>query len=160
MARRLTALTAFGVFLAASSFAAAPEPGWISPKDLHALVVSKTPVEIFDARGKREFDEAHIAGAKLPLPLKYYNDLALFNAGVLPDHPDTRAFLRESLASLPKETKIVTYCNRGCKASSALREELELMGFKDVHAMEDGFEAWGESGYPVARSVDSAPTVG
>lgn len=153
MARRLAALTVLVALAASPAFAATGSgAGWISPKDLRVLLAEEATVVIFDARGKREFDHSRIKGAQLPLPLQYYNDLSLFNAGVIPDRPDTRTFLRQSLGSLPKSTRIVTYCNRGCQASVALRDELIYMGFKDVRTMEEGFEAWADSGFPVERS--------
>jgi len=147
---------------AAAAFAALVLLGWaplagakladaesVGADELWALRQSHADLVLFDARSKREYDTAHIAGAELPLPLTYYNDLALYNARVLPDKPNISDTLAVATKTLAKDRAIVTYCNRNCTASANLLRELKKLGFTNVRSMEEGLQAWKEKGYPV-----------
>jgi rhodanese-related sulfurtransferase len=107
---------------------------------------------IFDARDDKAYFTAHIQGALLPLPLKFYQALRDFRQGI-GDQPDQQATLAESTKDYPKDTPVVAYCNEGCKASAGLLLRLKNLGFTDVRAMEEGIGAWQSKGYPVTIGV-------
>ena len=127
----------------------------ISPEALRELQLSHADFVLFDARSKNDYEREHIVGAVLPLSLKYYNDLALFVAKILPDRPDPQPDLAVSTQKYPKDKPIVTYCNRDCKAGTALLIQLKKVGFTNVRVMEKGLQAWEEMGYPVERGSNS-----
>ena len=150
--RRLTqATTVIFLLFAASSVAAADsEPDiYVSPEAVRDMQKSGQNFLFFDARLKRDYDSRHITGAALPLPLKYYNDLELFTAKILPEHPDKDAAMREAMTNVPQSAKIVAYCNRDCQASKIMAMDLRRMGFADSTAMKDGIQGWEERGFPV-----------
>jgi len=62
------------------------------------------------------------------------------------------------LAGIPKDRAVVTYCTCANEHSSALvAQELEARGFKDVHALYGGFDAWVRSRLPLeARAAQPA----
>lgn len=61
--------------------------------------------------------------------------------------PDEAA---EHLADVPKGRSVVTYCTCPHEDSSAhVARKLEEAGFKDVHALHGGFDAWVRAGHPV-----------
>ena len=57
----------------------------------------------------------------------------------------------ETLASLPKNTPLLLLCERGGRASMAATI-LQEHGFKDLHVIEGGTEAWASLGLPVEGS--------
>lgn len=85
-----------------------PPAPLISPQELHSASVTASSPLIVDVRGATEFTGGHLAGAiNIPLGL-----------------------LMHSLADLPKERTVVTYCNmhhrgasRGERAAKQLREQ-------------------------------------
>lgn len=160
--KRSFAPLSLAVFLFASCLAAANEsaPVWrelkpeeiISAEELRALQTDKKDFLLFDARNKRDYDLAHIQGAALPLPVRYYNDLALYNANVIADKPDTAVFLSEAMKAVPLQKPIVTYCNANCQSSTAVLLKLKALGFTDVRVMKEGLQGWEAGGYPVERA--------
>ena len=121
----------------------------ITPEELRALQSKHADVVLFDARDNQTYDEEHIEGALLPLPKSYYQDRRLFMARVVSQPPDLDTTLAESMKQYPKDSNIVTYCNRDCKASAFLLAQLKKLGFTRVRAMEAGIGEWKEKGYPV-----------
>ncbi len=121
----------------------------ITPDELRALQLKHAGLVLFDARDNQTYNEEHIQGALLPLPKSYYQDRELFRARVISEPPDLDATLAESMKHYPKDSNIVTYCNRDCKASAFLLAEIKKLGFTRVRAMEAGIGAWKEKGYPV-----------
>jgi rhodanese-related sulfurtransferase len=54
------------------------------------------------------------------------------------------------LAGIPMDRAVVTYCTLPNEQSSAsVARELDIRGFKDVHALHGGFDAWVRSGLPL-----------
>jgi rhodanese-related sulfurtransferase len=125
----------------------------ISANDLYKLMQEKADILVFDARNKHDYDTLHITGAVLPLPLSFYNDTELFKVGIIPKAPEAEPSLEEAMKMLPRDRRIITYCNRDCKAAAKLLRTLNRLGFKNVRAMEEGIQAWEEKGYPVALSA-------
>ncbi len=71
-------------------------------------------------------------------------------AGHLPDaahHP--LGGLRESIASLPRETPLAVHCQAGTRAAIGA-SLLETMGFTDVVNLTDGYAAWQAAGKVIA----------
>jgi rhodanese-related sulfurtransferase len=56
----------------------------------------------------------------------------------------------DHLADIPKGRAIITYCTCPNEDSAAqVARALEASGFKDVHALHGGFDAWTRAGQPV-----------
>ena len=121
----------------------------ITADELRALQLKHADFVLFDARDSQTYDEEHIQGALLPLPRSYYQDRQLYRARVISEPPNLETTLAESMKNYPKDTAIVTYCNRDCKASAFLLSKLKKLGFTRVRAMEAGIGEWKEKGYPV-----------
>ena len=126
--------------------------GSVSPEELEASQRQGTPVRLFDARTKNEFDREHIAGAVLPYDEAYYRDLELYRQRVAPNPPDVRSSLERSTRGLLREEVIVTYCSRHCGLSRSLKMQLEKLGFTNVRWLDGGIDVWREKGYPVEKS--------
>ncbi|MBI2095005.1 MAG: rhodanese-like domain-containing protein [Candidatus Omnitrophica bacterium] len=97
---------------------------------------------ILDARGKFAFDAGHVDGAVLALSPGYYREAELFVKGALAVPPDPHAALVEAMKGVPRNKKIIAYCNAGCAAATALLVELKGLGFTNVREMEGGYQAW------------------
>ncbi|HTL69669.1 MAG TPA: rhodanese-like domain-containing protein [Candidatus Eisenbacteria bacterium] len=132
----------------------------ISADELRKLQLEKKSFLLYDARSKSDYDTAHIEGATLPMPHKYYTELSLYSANIISQKPDTAAYLRDAMRDTPKTTPIVVYCNSHCQASTAVLLKLKSLGFTDVRAMKEGIQAWEQKEYPVARSAPAEPKAG
>jgi rhodanese-related sulfurtransferase len=132
----------------ASASAVETDPDSISIEELRQLQLRKEDFVLFDARGLYKYEESHIEGAVLPLSAEFYRQDNLFKNRIIAEPPDRQKALSEAMLKFSKDTPIVTYCNRNCQASRMLQQELRLLGFKNVRAMEDGAEGWIEKGYP------------
>lgn len=124
----------------------------ISVDELYALQQSDKKLLILDARGKSSYDGGHILGAELPLTREHYQQEELFRQGIVKKAPEHTKALQKGMKKYPKTTEIVTYCNNECHASAVLLLELKRMGFKNVRAMEEGFQTWQQKGYPTAAT--------
>jgi hydroxyacylglutathione hydrolase len=108
-------------------------PGYFSPEVLahrtQALPVvtarelakrlSQEEITILDVRGKSEYAEKHIAGARH------------IQLGYLPDY----------LVSLSRDAAVVTYCATGYRSQIAA-SLLQAAGFENVMALNEGIECW------------------
>jgi rhodanese-related sulfurtransferase len=103
-----------------------------SPWEMNeTLKSSPDGVVLVDVRDEQQFGEGHIKGAK-NVPL-----------GKLPG----------SLASLPKDKDIVTYCGSiTCALSSKAALELAQKGYRVRH-MVGGFKSWQEMGFDVEKTA-------
>lgn len=145
------------IFLSSTVFASSKmglmDDEIISADELHQEIKSNKELTIFDARDLQSYNRGHIEGAILPLSPGFYDSQELFRKGLLPGLPDRQESLRDSMQARSKEQPIVTYCNRDCGSSAVLLYDLKRMGFKNVRAMLEGYQAWEEKGYPVAKEV-------
>ena len=92
----------------------------ISPTELQALIVAKTPLYLLDVRSSQEYKhDGHIAGAHL-IPL-----------GELPS----------KLAQLPRDRTVVCICRSGARSSAALNQ-LAQAGFTDIRNLSGGMMGW------------------
>lgn len=126
--------------------------GSVSVDELRALQGGGGVVQVFDARSKAEFGREHIAAAKLPHEEAYYRDVELFQQQIVREAPDAIVSLERSMAGLPKNAEIVTYCNRNCGISKTLKRELEDLGFTNVRWLVGGIDDWREKGYPLEKT--------
>lgn len=91
-----------------------------------------------DARGATQFEKSHIAGA-VNSP-----------AAMEPEPGPT--------ADWESDATIVTYCGCPHHLSVMRASQLKERGFEDVYAIDEGFWAWHERGFPMAGSdVEDAP---
>jgi rhodanese-related sulfurtransferase len=81
---------------------------------------------LLDVREQREWNEAHIDGARL-IPLGQ---------------------LESRLSEVPRDKEIVVVCRSGGR-SAAGRDVLKKAGFKQVTSMSGGMKAWMSEGNPV-----------
>ncbi|HNW34310.1 MAG TPA: rhodanese-like domain-containing protein [Candidatus Ozemobacteraceae bacterium] len=102
----------------------------ITTEGLKALLQSKVPLTILDARSGIFDDRRRIPGAKA------------LNA---------ESKVSEIVKILPeKESLIVTYCaNLKCPASHNLSERLKSLGYKNVLEYPEGIAGWIKSGHEV-----------
>lgn len=123
----------------------------ISVDELRQKQLRSEPFTLFDARGPKSYEDAHIEGAVLPMAADYYERDELFRKGTLPDAPNAEDALGEAMQKYSRETPVVTYCNSNCAASATLLFQLKKLGFQNVRAMTEGMQEWEKRGYPVVK---------
>ena len=146
--------------IALVSLGAAPPASWrpltdeeiISADALRALQTDKVDFILFDARGKKSYEAAHIEGAVLPLSEDFYVQDEKFRAKETSVLPDSNLALAEATRAYPRDKRMVTYCNINCKASAALLLRLKSLGFAQVQSMEEGIQTWESKGYPLKKA--------
>ena len=121
----------------------------ISIQDLRARQTEGKKTVILDARGKQSYEAGHIAGAVLPLTPAFYAQEEKFRQGLLKMPPDREKDLPAGVAQYDKNATVVTYCNDECQAGAVLLIQLKRLGFKDVFALDPGYQSWQKAGYPV-----------
>jgi rhodanese-related sulfurtransferase len=85
-----------------------------------------------DSRPGEEYAELHIPGA-INLPPE-----GLGESAPIP------------LAGIAQDRQIVVYCGQvSCDAALKVAEKLQALGFTQVRAFLEGFNAWDQAGYPV-----------
>jgi monothiol glutaredoxin len=90
----------------------------LNPRELKDKLDQKVPLHLYDVRGDQERAVASIAGAKP------FDDKA-----------------RAELSALPKDAFIVFHCHHGMR-SQAAAEQIVGQGFRNVHNLRGGIEAW------------------
>jgi monothiol glutaredoxin len=95
-----------------------PKVAQIDPAALKALLDSGERFVLVDVRTPAERERASIQGSRLL------------------DEP-----FRKELEALPKDTKIVLHCHHGGRSQHAALE-LAGLGFRNVHNLEGGIDAW------------------
>ncbi len=128
---------------------AAPQGESVTVEEARTLSQKNPKLIFFDARAKNEYVQQHIAGARLPLSEEYYIAEKLFKENITRERPDVAVFLKRSLADLPRNTEIITYCHKNCGLSKILMNELKNLGFTRVHWLDGGIDFWREKGYPL-----------
>jgi rhodanese-related sulfurtransferase len=103
----------------------------ISPKQLHDVVQSGTPVELIDVRTPVEFREVHVTCARnVPLDQLDAQTLAAGRDG--------------------SGQPLYVICRSGNRAQQAC-EKFLAAGFTNVVNVEGGTQAWDQAGLPVVR---------
>lgn len=122
----------------------------VSADALHEeLFVRKEKILVLDARSKRSYDELHVAGAVQPLTDRYYRMEKAFAEGKIKTLPERPKELSKRMRGVPKDRRIVTYCNADCPSGAVLLYDLKRLGYADVRDMEEGLQGWQAKGYPV-----------
>jgi rhodanese-related sulfurtransferase len=103
------------------------------PSDVyHDLKTNVSAIVVVDARTPETYARGHVPGA-INLP--------------------HRTIDSDTVASLPRDRVIVTYCDGiFCNASTKAAAKLTALGFK-VKEMLDGMEGWRKEGYPVQETI-------
>src|SRR3989338_1974403 len=86
----------------------------LSAEEVRAKQAQKIDFVLFDARGAHAYESEHIEGAMLPLTPEFYENQKLFQAHVISAPPNPDEFLVRSVERYPRDTKIITYCNKDC----------------------------------------------
>ena len=97
-----------------------PRVRQMAPAELRRLLDARAPLTLVDVRTPQEAATARIAGAKLA----------------------DDALLAE-LQKLPRDAKLVFHCHHGGR-SQALAERFAALGFRDVHNLAGGIDAWSQ----------------
>ena len=90
-----------------------------------------------DARGASQYKRAHITGAVL---------------STAPPHTPAD----DPVADWSKDQRIVTYCACPHHLSGLRAAKLIDNGYEEVYALDEGFQAWLDNGYPVEGTAVSA----
>jgi hydroxyacylglutathione hydrolase len=106
----------------------------VNAGQLNDWLVQKDAPSILDVRYNKEWAQGHIRGAKH------------VEAGTLPEV--ARSLLQE-------DRPLVVHCQRGNRSTVAI-SILEQKGYKNLYALEAGFQAWAHAGYEVANGADHA----
>jgi len=107
--------------------------GHLDTTGLKALLNTKTPLLLFDARTGKYDDGQRLPGAKALSPEATEAEIAT----VLPD----------------KAALVVTYCtNPQCPASGKLAEKLVKLGYTNVLTYHEGILGWIAAGNPVEKA--------
>lgn len=96
----------------------------ISVQELHR---NQSDYIILDTREKEEFDISHIQGAK---------------------YVGYKKFNKKTMASIPKDAKIVLYCSVGYR-SEKIGKKLRKMGYSQVYNLFGSIFEWVNQGYQV-----------
>ncbi|MCY6356816.1 rhodanese-like domain-containing protein [Clostridium sp. ZS2-4] len=92
----------------------------ISPSDVHDLISTSTPMIIIDVRTPEEYSQGRIpTSVNIPLNI-FKNEVQSKN--------------------IPKSTKIIIYCQRGVRSSTAAKI-LDDLGYADVYNL-GGIDNW------------------
>jgi thiosulfate/3-mercaptopyruvate sulfurtransferase len=105
---------------------------------------------IIDARTKKEFTGEHIRGARGGhIPSAINID---WEQNIDKDSFKSRAQLGIVYSSIPKESKIITYCQGGYRAANSFIA-LKILGYKNVKMYLGSWGEWGNKvGLPVEQS--------
>ena len=120
----------------------------ITCERVRQMQIRQMPFRMFDARGKNVYDFSHIEGATMPVDDEFFERLEMSKRQVISVPPDPDEYLERYTAKIPRETRIVTYCDPGCQSSVILMLKLKVLGFKNVKVMLEGFKTWQQKGYP------------
>ncbi len=101
----------------------------LPPAEAKAYLESAKPV-LLDVRTAEEYSAGHISGA---LQLDYY-----------------AADFREKLDRMDKNANYLIYCRSGKRSAASLQTMREL-GFREIHDIAGGFNAWTAAGYTVVK---------
>jgi rhodanese-related sulfurtransferase len=120
------------------SFLAPSKAQLYSQKEIPTLTAQETSERLeqggfilLDARDELDYEKGHIPGA-LSLPVRRFE-----------------LFYKKMKRDLPREAKIIVYCQRvECGSSLHLAEELRKLKYGNVEVFLGGFDAWEEAGYP------------
>ena len=100
----------------------------ISVAEANARINSGDPVRFIDVREDHEWEAGHAKGA---------------------EHLGRGIIERDIERTIPdKQTEIILYCGGGYRSALAA-DNLQRMGYEEVHSMNGGWRAWQEAGMPI-----------
>lgn len=105
----------------------------------------ETDTEFVDARGSEQYQRAHIIGATLSSARRVKN------------WSEPRQ--NDPTADWSEDQRIVCYCRCPHHLSSLRAGELISKGYQNVYAIDEGFGAWIDKGYPTTGSEANASFV-
>ena len=99
----------------------------ISPSEAHARISSGASLRFIDVREDHEWEAGHAQGA---------------------EHIGRGIIERDIERAIPdKQAEIILYCGGGYRSALAA-DNLQRMGYSNVHSMKGGWRAWQEAGLP------------
>lgn len=126
-------------------------PPFLSVEELRRLLESvESRPAIIDARGRRQYCEAHLPGA-VNLPARDLNPVEE-GARKLVDGAE----LRQRLGELGRSDELVIYGGRGGAEAAHLWWTLRINGFDRVSLLDGGIEAWQSAGGALSSETESA----
>jgi rhodanese-related sulfurtransferase len=93
------------------------------------LLDVKEPVVLVDMRKPAEYRAGHLPGA-ISLPM---------------------AELERRYREIPKAARVVLYCQYPLEEMGSVYSFLSSLGYRNLVVLEDGFDGWFKSQYPVVR---------
>jgi hydroxyacylglutathione hydrolase len=99
----------------------------VNVEQLKYLLSQKDQPAVLDVRFNKEWHEGHIRGAK---------------------HVEAGALLEVARSLLDADQPLIVHCQRGNRSTVAI-SILEQKGFKNLYALEAGFQAWAEAGFEI-----------
>lgn len=108
----------------------------VTSEETKAMIDRKDPgLVVIDARSPAEYQEVHIKGAiNIPWPMLEKNS---------------------TLLNMPKDAKLVFYCNGfKCGKSPKAARLAASLGFTNLHVMSEGMPAWEEKGFAIYAGPD------
>ena len=99
----------------------------ISPSEAHSRISSGASLRFIDVREDHEWEAGHAQGA---------------------EHIGRGIIERDIERAIPdKQAEIILYCGGGYRSALAA-DNLQRMGYSNVHSMKGGWRAWQEAGLP------------
>jgi rhodanese-related sulfurtransferase len=119
---------------------AVPHPKAVSAKNLEMISLSDAKelyhggtVLFIDARHEYDFKQGSIQGA-INIPLSDFDTL------------------RPALNKIPRDKRIVVYCNgEQCNSSLELAAKLSELGFTNINIFFGGWQEWSSAGLPISK---------
>ncbi len=103
----------------------------LNTESLHKLLEAG-PIALFDVRGDREYEQAHIPGAKsAPLGGLYYRVTGVMR----------------------KDSFVAVYSDGEDGLAAEAAKRLEDIGHTNVHCYMEGVKGWQAAGHPVVESI-------
>ena len=100
----------------------------LTVEQARARLASGDPVHLIDVREDHEWQQGHAAQAQ-------HLGRGILERDIERLHPD-------------KNTELILYCGGGYRSALAC-DNLQRMGYTNVHSMAGGWKAWKDSGAPV-----------
>ena len=105
----------------------------INVEQARARLASGDPVHLLDVREDHEWQHGHAARAR-------HLSRGILERDIERQFPD-------------KHTELILYCGGGYRSALAC-DNLQRMGYTNVHSMAGGWKAWKESGAPIESETD------
>ncbi len=110
---------------------------WISTNELRAYLNDEVSPTIIDVRAPEAYERGHLPGA-VNIP---------------------RNQLMGAIDQIPTDRPIVTYCNMHQPGDSSSENAADMLNGAGLHAraLQGGYPAWEEDGFPIDQAPHSLP---